>query len=266
VPAVYHPRGAQTELLVLGSTRLDSYYAATGEPNWWTPIVSDGVMGSALILGDRIIVHGRGYDEPWVPPLDATWQRLDKDGDKRLSRAESKDEKEWYEHFGYVDANHDGYIDTAEWTAARNFGVGDYGVLSITPGQAKGRLPATAVNWRFKRNVPYIPAPVLWDGVLFMVKSGGIVTSLNPQTGEMYKQGRSPEALGSYSAQPVAADGKVYIVSEEGKLSVLKAAAQWDVLHVANFGEECFATPAITDDGIFVRTRSALYRFGRQAK
>jgi hypothetical protein len=84
---------------------------------------------------------------------------------------------------------------------------------------------------------------------------------LNPRTGEMLKQGRSQEALGSYSAQPVAADGKVFLMSEAGKLSVLKAAAQWEVLSVNDFGEEAFATPAITDDGIFVRTRSALYRF-----
>ena len=178
-----------------------------------------------------------------------------------MSLKESEGEKDWIEHFGWVDANNDKYIDAKEWDVARNYGVGDYGALAI-PLDGKGKLASTAIRWRFKRNLPYVPAPVLYDGVFYMVKSGGIVTSLDPTNGAMWKQGRTAAAPGDYYASPVAADGKVYAVSEEGKMTVLKAGKQWEVLAVNDLGEECTATPAIGEGRLFVRTRGTLYAFG----
>jgi outer membrane protein assembly factor BamB len=96
-----------------------------------------------------------------------------------------------------------------------------------------------------------------------MVKDGGIVTSLDPQTGTVLKQGRSPEALGEYYASPVAADGKVFLASGDGKITVLKAGGAWDVLQVNDLGEEIHATPALAGGRIYVRTRGAVYCFGR---
>ena len=107
---------------------------------------------------------------------------------------------------------------------------------------------------------------MLYDGVFYMVKSGGIVTTLNPATGALLKQGRSEKAPGDYYASPVAADGKVYLLSEEGKMTVLKAGAQWEVLAVNDLREECNATPAISAGRIFVRTHETLYAFGGAGK
>jgi outer membrane protein assembly factor BamB len=95
-----------------------------------------------------------------------------------------------------------------------------------------------------------------------MVRDGGIITSLNPATGQLLKQGRSPEALGEYYASPVAADGKVFLASGEGKITVLNAAPEWEVLQVSDLGEEIRATPALNDGRIYVRTRTSLYCFG----
>jgi outer membrane protein assembly factor BamB len=61
----------------------------------------------------------------------------------------------------------------------------------------------------------------------------------------------------------VAADSKVFLLSEAGKLTVLKAAPEWEVLAVNDLEEEAYATPAISDGRIYVRTRSAVYCFGR---
>jgi nitroimidazol reductase NimA-like FMN-containing flavoprotein (pyridoxamine 5'-phosphate oxidase superfamily) len=60
----------------------------------------------------------------------------------------------------------------------------------------------------------------------------------------------------------VAADGKIFILSEEGKLAVLKAGRDWDVLAVNDLGEGSFATPALSVGRIYVRTDEALYCFG----
>jgi len=118
------------------------------------------------------------------------------------------------------------------------------------------------LRWRFKRHLAYIPAPLIYDGVFYMVRTGGIVTSLDPATGALLKQGRTEKAPGEYYASPVAADGKIFLASEEGKVSVLKASPQWEVLAVNNLEEETYATPAISGGRIYVRTRGTLYCFG----
>ena len=95
---------------------------------------------------------------------------------------------------------------------------------------------------------------------------GGLVLTLrqnfafyDPATGTLLKEGRTKEALGQYYASPVAADGKVYLASSEGKVTVLRAGGQWEMLGVADFGDEIHATPALADGRVYVRTRKALY-------
>lgn len=255
----------QDQVLAVGTTRVDSYQLSTGEPRWWVPVASQGSMGSPVVHGGSLIVTMLGDEQPMFPTFEATAAGVDNDKDGRMSIEESKGEKDWFEHFGWIDANQDKHIDAKEWETARNYGVGEYGALAI-PLDGRGRLESSAIKWRFKRNLPYVPAPVLYDGVFYMVKSGGIVTTLNPATGALLKQGRSEKAPGDYYASPVAADGKVYLLSEEGKMTVLKAGAQWEVLAVNDLREECNATPAISAGRIFVRTHETLYAFGGAGK
>ena len=263
VPIITNPADGQKQIIVTGTSRIDSYYLATGERVWWTPINSEGAMGVPVWNGDSLIAFSSGHDKPWVPSFDSTLAQYDTNKDGRLSKQEFSSDKDWGEHFGWLDSNHDGFVDAAEWKAAESFGQGgEYGILSIKPGEAKGQLPASAVQWRMKRNLPYVPSPVLYKGVYYMVKDGGITTSLNPLTGEILKQGRAADSLGEYFASPVAADGKIYLLNEAGKLTVLKALGEWEVLGVNDMGEETYATPTIAGNRIYVRTRSSLYCFG----
>ncbi|MEZ5356250.1 MAG: PQQ-binding-like beta-propeller repeat protein [Bryobacteraceae bacterium] len=260
VPIVY-----QDQIIAVGSARVDSYYLETGEPRWWIPNTSSGSMGSPVIHGERLIVTALGSDQPWMPAFATMIAKVDKDGDGRLSIAESEKETDWFEHFAWVDSNHDKLLDESEWAAARALGVGEYGAISL-PLDGKGRLDASAIAWRFSRNVPYVPSPLVYDGVFYMVKTGGIVTSLDPATGAMHKQGRAGNAGGEYWASPVAGDGKLFLLSGEGKLTVMKAGAEWEVLAVNDLEEECFATPAIGMDRLYVRTRGTLYAFAAASK
>ena len=96
------------------------------------------------------------------------------------------------------------------------------------------------------------------------MKDGGIATTLDPKTGEVIKQARLPQALERHWSSPVGADGMVYMLSEACKLNVLKAAGEWEVLATSVLeDDECFATPAIADGRLYLRTRSALYAFGK---
>jgi outer membrane protein assembly factor BamB len=253
----------ENQIIATGSTSVDAYFLSTGEPAWSYPLNSIGAMGSPVVHDNHLLAAASGMDQPWLPTWAATREKLDKNADGKVSLAECKDETDWNEHFPWVDANSDGFLVASEWNTARDFGIGNYGAVSI-PLASKGQLEASAAKWRLKRNIPYVPAPVLSHGVYFMVKTGGIVTSVNPDTGEIFKQGRAPDALGEYLASPVAADGKIFLVNGECAVTVLNAQAEWEVLAFNKFDDECFATPAVTKDALILRTRSTLYSFKSQ--
>jgi outer membrane protein assembly factor BamB len=260
-PMVFRPSADRAEVVTIGSTRLDSYDLATGNPGWWMPIGTGGSMGTALALGDTLLVSTLGSTEPSLPQFATVLARYDADKDGRLSVPELSQDKDLGEHFGWIDTSSDKLITTEEWNVARTLGLGDWGAVALRPGDTRGRLPAEAVRWRFQKNVPYIPVPLLYQGVLYMVKTGGIITSLDPATGALLKQGRASGAIGEYYASPVAADGKVYVASQEGKVSVLRAGAEWQVLAVNDLGDEINATPALAGGRLYVRTRGTVYCF-----
>ena len=69
--------------------------------------------------------------------------------------------------------------------------------------------------------MPQLPSPLLYSGVLYLVNDNGIVTVLNPDTGELIKQGRLTGALGPHFASPVAADNNVFFTTEAGTVVVI---------------------------------------------
>jgi len=263
-PIVFRPslEASDVQLVVLGSTRLDAYARETGEPRWWMPLGSNGAMGTPVMNGDTLVVSTSGSTEPSLPPFTGTLQKLDANKDGRLSAPELGADKELGEHFGWIDADGDGFITEKDWNTTRDLGVGEYGTIAVRPRGARGKLESAAVLWRFQKNLPYIPAPLVYQDVLYLVKTGGIITSLDPATGRLLKEGRSRDALGEYYASPVAADGKVYLASQEGKITVLKASADWEVLGVSDVGDEIHSTPALSGGRLYVRTRGYIYCFG----
>ena len=251
--------GAQ--VVVAGSTRLDGYALGTGEPQWWMPLGSNGSMGTVVSSGETLFVSTTGSAEPSMPVFETYLEKFDKDKDRRLSLDEFIVDKEMGEHFGWADADNDKFITLSEWNTIRNLGIGEYGTVAIRPGTARGQLDPTSVLWRFKKNLPYIPAPLVYQNVLYLVKTGGIITSLDIVSGRPSKEGRSPNAPGDYYASPIAADNKVFLASVDGKITVLKSGTQWEVLGVNDLGEAIHATPALSAGRIYVRTRGSIYCF-----
>lgn len=262
-PMVFRPSEGRTDIVTIGSARLDAYDLATGAARWWMPIGSGGSMGVALAQGDTLWLSTLASDDPGLPPWTESLAKFNKDGDSRISPAELAVATDIIEHFGWIDTSDDKFITEAEWNVARTLGMGAWGAVALKPGAAGGLLPAERVLWRVQRNVPYIPAPLLYQGVFYMVKTGGIITSLDAATGAILKQGRAPGALGEYYASPVAADGKIFVASQEGKITVLKAGEEWDVLSVNDIGEEINATPALAAGRLYVRTRDRIYCFSQ---
>jgi outer membrane protein assembly factor BamB len=265
-PAIYQPKDGPAQIIVLGSHTLDAYSLDKGERLWWVTKIGSYPKG-VPVLGmfggtDMVYVNGEGGEAPFLPPYEESLKQSDKDKDQRLHREEVKSHAEAYEHFGWLDANNDGYVDRGEYDFVRNSTTAGHGLTAVRFG-GQGDLTATNVVWQLKKSYPNIPAPLIYRGVMYLMKEGGIVTSLDPTSGEVLKMGRTPDALEDYYASPIAADGKIFLVSASGKVTVLKAGAQWEIIAVSDLDEECWATPAIAGNNLYIRTRNALYSFAQ---
>jgi len=262
-PALYTPREGGPQAVVTGVDRVDGYNVDRGERQWWVRKTGGSIYGVPVVDQNSVYLHGEGADVPMAPPFREALQKYDTDKNGVISQEEFKAFGEFAEHFGAFDTDGNGSITEPEWSFFATYGLNDYGVQAINLG-GRGDLTGTAHRWRFKKNLPQVPTPVVYQGVLYMVKDGGIITTLDPATGKVHKEGRTKDALGAYFSSPVAADGKVFLANEEGKVSVLKAGADWEVLAVNDLGEEIHATPAIADGKIYIRTRGSLFCFARR--
>jgi outer membrane protein assembly factor BamB len=264
-PAIYRPKDGPTQVIVLGSPTVDAYSLDKGERLWWVSKIGSYPKGVPVLGTDMVYVTAEGGDEPFLPPFDESLKQYDSSKDQRISREEMKSHAEAYDHFGWLDANSDGYVERAEYDFVRNSTTAGHGLTAVRLA-GQGDLTSSNVVWRVIKSYPNIPAPLIYRGVMYLMKEGGIVSSLDPASGQLLKQGRTPDALEEYYASPVAADGKIFVVSASGKVTVLKADAQWEILATNDLGEEVWATPAIAGSNLYIRTRNALYSFGANAK
>ena len=261
-PAVYTPRKGPAQVIVLGSHTLDGYALDTGERLWWVGQVGSYPKGVPVLGPDMVYVSANGSDEPSFPPFEVSLKEYDADHDQRLHHEEMKSHAEAAEHFGWMDANNDGYIEKSEYDFIRAASASGHGLTAIRLG-GQGDITSTHVAWRVKKSYPNVPAPLLYQNVLYLAKEGGIISTMDPASGEILKTGRTEAAIEPYFSSPVAADGKVFLLSARGKVTVLRAGAQWEILAVNDFDEECWATPAVSAGNIYIRTKTALYSFGK---
>jgi len=120
----------------------------------------------------------------------------------------------------------------------------------ITPkdGQTQGPF----ISWSTNRGGPYIPTPVIYRDHLYVVQVNGVLAAYDVRTGQRVYQERVG-AGGSFSASPVAADGKLYLSSEDGDVFVVKAGPVFELLASNRVGQVLMATPAISDGILFIR-------------
>ena len=132
---------------------------------------------------------------------------------------------------------------------------------------AGGQKVRASELWRDEKSFTgVVPSPLVYQNVLYYVKNGGILAALDANAGKILKQSRVQGALDPFSASPVAAESKIYVASESGKIAVIKPGADWEVIAVNDLKEDTFATPALSKGQIFVRTNESLYCFGTEAK
>lgn len=129
-------------------------------------------------------------------------------------------------------------------------------VLAVKP-DGRGDVTSSHVAWRATRGAPKKPSMLLLGDLLMMINDSGIITCLDAKTGGEVWTARLTD---SYSASPIAADGRVYFFSEDGKATVIEAGRAFKVLAENSLDDGFMASPAVDGKALYLRTRTHLYR------
>jgi len=271
-PIVYQPKQGPKQIIVPESFQLSAYSVEDGKRVWWVRGLACEMKSIASHDDEYLYINGWGFpqNQPGKQVKTVSFEeglaRYDKNNDHLIAKSEISGteimDKMLSEAFEAFDLDRDQKLNDKDWEVFRAMMASENGLLAIKLG-GQGDQTATAIRWRYQKPVPQVPSTLLYKGVLYMINDSGILISFDPATGNVIKQGRLQGAIDKYFASPVAADDKVFLIGEGGAVSVLKAAGDWQILAVNELDDECFATPAIADGRIYIRTRSALYAFGK---
>lgn len=133
--------------------------------------------------------------------------------------------------------------------------------MAIQLGQS-GDLKDT-VAWKYSKGTAYVPSPILYGDYLYLTTDRGILTCLDAKTGEVkYEGGRIPIPA-TFTASPVAFDGKILLTSEDGDTFIVKAGPKHEILGTNSIGEPVYASPAISGQRIFIRGEKNLIAIGK---
>jgi outer membrane protein assembly factor BamB len=254
------------QIVQAGTLRVVGYDFDTGKEIWTVRGMSR-ICNMTPTIGPDNVLYLAGWavgadegERMEVPPFAEMIEKHDKNKNGSIEEDEVP-KGPFKERYAQFDRNRDNTVDKKEWEGMRAiFAAATNRFVAIKPG-GKGDITSTHVLWEQHKQLPYVPSPLLYQNVLFMIKNGGLLSSLDPKTGKTLKYDRI-QGQGSYYASPVGGDGKVFLLNQRGDLTVVSAEPKWQVLHAARFNAEVFATPAIVDGRIYLRTAEHLYCFG----
>ena len=261
--AVYRPKHEPAQLIVPGSFALLSYSMETGEEVWRVGGLCWQAKAVPLIDDKRVYFNCQGAATDAMAgrysDFAGALKLMDANGNGAL------DQDEFYEKrrdkFPEYDFSKDGVMDEREWNFFVRRMATRPGIFAVRLG-GLGDVSDTHVEWVQGRRMGNVPSPLLYEGVIYSVRNAGILSSIDAETGKILKRARLPQAMGAYRASPVAADGKLFFLDMDGRLTVVKAGGEWEVLHSLALDEGGSATPAIADGRLYVRTHQNLYCFG----
>jgi len=137
-------------------------------------------------------------------------------------------------------------------------------IYAVRPGASgditlkAGVESSDAIAWSKQRGGPYTPTPLVYGEYLYTCSNNGVVACYQAKTGERVYQERLGKG-GSFSASPLAGDGKLYFPSEDGEIFVVKAGRQYELLATNPMGEVLMATPALSEGLLVVRGMRHLF-------
>lgn len=276
------PLVVDNEIIIHRSGEIAAFRLEDGKRLWWVSAATTGCSSPALTKDGVVVATWNNAGEPdlrsEIPKFATVLKEHDTDGDGKLSKDELPADASFTTRpeagearggeilirfvFPQLDINKDQKLGSFEWATMATmfkFMAKDHGLLAIRRG-GTGNVTRTHVSWTQARFVPEVPSPVVLDGYVYSVKNGGIVMCLDEKTGKQVYRKRLG-ATGSYYASPVAANGKIYFVSEPGVITVVKAGKSFEVESRFDLEQSVKTTPAIAGETFLIRTKSRLLAF-----
>jgi outer membrane protein assembly factor BamB len=265
-PAIWQPAGGAAQLVVSGSFQVTGYSLEKGEKLWWMDGAAWQSKSVPLFANGRCYVNSfmPSLSELQMPSFEGTFEEVlaehDANGDGKIAKSEYG-EAQLHQVWFIFDLDGDDVMDAEEWEYALKSNDATGGLYAIELGKS-GALAST---WKFtdRRGLSDVTTPVIVGDALYVVSEGGLLTALDLASGKVRKQERVGQP-DQYFASPVAGDGKLYLASLSGILTVVATSpgADWKELgsHALE-DEEVWASPALAGKAVYVRCKEALYCF-----
>lgn len=138
------------------------------------------------------------------------------------------------------------------------FHPGATGDISLKAGEETNQHLA----WRTAKGSPYTPTPLIYQDLLYTCADNGVFSAYEAKTGALVYQERLPT---SFSASPIASDGRIYLASQDGDVLVVRAGRKFELLATNGMGQPLMATPAVGGDALIIRTRDFVYAIGAKS-
>ena len=281
-PMYWNNQGVD-ELVVYGQFYCVAYDLQDGLERWTIPGMTHEpcitpVAGEGLVFISSYCMNNN--NEIIGPPKwDELIEKYDKDKDGELSfeevppklsilsryDADGEGNHPLREQFTFLDANRDRKLNMREyhrWQVMIDSYWYENAIMAIQPGKV-GDEKGAQIVWKQTEGVPEVPSPLYYQGRVYTVKNGGVVTCQVAKTGERKYQEKL-DVGGPYYASLVAGDGKIYAAATRGVVTVYEAGDSLKILAKNNLRERVMATPALVDGKIYVRTEKNLYAFGEK--
>ncbi len=128
----------------------------------------------------------------------------------------------------------------------------------------EGKTSSDAVVWSRTGRGSYMPTPLLYQGLLYVLNNNGLFDCYDWKTGDEIYRPRLPVVGSGFSASPVAADGKIYLSNEDGDMLVIAAGRKFEHLGTNSIGELLMATPALSEGVMYIRSAQSVLAVGRK--
>lgn len=281
--------GGRTVIGVRSMGRFHVLDAGTGTNVWKLSGIPPSSCATPAVSDERIYISGVGVfgnrESLANPPdFDEVLARYDADHDGRIAVGELPESlllldrgvssglgsRTWKEELSDGRDGAKKSFNRTEWTAATTGILNKYktgGTMKTATLAVRTGGQGDATNnlvWSEVKGVPEVPSPLLYRGRLYYIKNGGIMTSRDPQTGRALYEERIG-ADGGYFASPVAADGRIYVASDRGVVSVVQAGDEFKVLSRVDLREAIQATPALAGNKLYVRTAHHFWALGSES-
>ncbi|HKY27489.1 MAG TPA: PQQ-binding-like beta-propeller repeat protein [Pyrinomonadaceae bacterium] len=128
----------------------------------------------------------------------------------------------------------------------------------------EGKSSSDAILWSRTGRGSYMPTPLIYKGILYVLSNNGLFDAYDLRTGEEVYRQRLPLIGSGFSASPVAADDKIYLSNEDGEILVIAAGPKFAHLATNTMGDLLMATPALSNGVMYVRSATSVFAIGRK--